>query len=48
MTGKEGDAWRSVEKRFNQNAVNGRIFREKFGTCIGILVETSIRNRNFI
>ncbi|XP_009611455.1 putative respiratory burst oxidase homolog protein H isoform X2 [Nicotiana tomentosiformis] len=35
-TGKEGDAWRSVEKRFNQNAVNGRLFREKFGTCIGM------------
>ncbi|KAM3374105.1 putative respiratory burst oxidase protein H [Capsicum galapagoense] len=35
-TGKEGDAWRSVEKRFNQNTVNGRLFREKFGTCIGM------------
>ncbi|CAN4098885.1 unnamed protein product [Withania somnifera] len=35
-TGKEGDSWKSVEKRFNQNAVNGRLFREKFGTCIGM------------
>lgn len=35
MTGKEGDAWRSIEKRFNQHAMNGQLSRDKFGVCIG-------------
>lgn len=35
ITGKEGDAWKSVEKRFNQHAVDGRISKEKFAACIG-------------
>ncbi|XP_059311428.1 putative respiratory burst oxidase homolog protein H isoform X2 [Lycium ferocissimum] len=33
---KEGDAWKSVEKRFHQNAVNGILFRDKFGPSIGM------------
>ncbi|XP_060168894.1 putative respiratory burst oxidase homolog protein H [Lycium barbarum] len=33
---KEGDAWKSVEKRFHQNAVNGILFRDKFGSSIGM------------
>ncbi|KAG5515403.1 hypothetical protein RHGRI_036454 [Rhododendron griersonianum] len=35
-TGKEGDAWRSVEKRFHQLATVGRLPRDKFGTCVGM------------
>lgn len=34
-TGKEGDAWRAIEKRFHQFASDGRLFRDKFGPCIG-------------
>lgn len=34
-TGKEDVAWRSVEKRFNQLATDGRLPRNKFGACIG-------------
>ncbi|WJX81817.1 NAD(P)H oxidase (H2O2-forming) [Trifolium repens] len=36
VTGKEGDAWRSIEKRFTQNAVDGMLSKDKFGTCIGM------------
>ncbi|XP_010033187.2 putative respiratory burst oxidase homolog protein H [Eucalyptus grandis] len=36
ITGKEVDAWKSMEKRFNQFAVDGRISKDKFGTCIGM------------
>ncbi|KAF5181590.1 Respiratory burst oxidase-like protein [Thalictrum thalictroides] len=36
MTGKEGDAWRPVEKRFHQYAKNGKISKEDFGRCIGM------------
>ncbi|KAF3453946.1 hypothetical protein FNV43_RR04387 [Rhamnella rubrinervis] len=36
LTGKEGDAWKSVEKRFNQYAVDGRISKDKFAVCIGM------------
>ncbi|KAK6935953.1 Ferric reductase transmembrane component-like domain [Dillenia turbinata] len=32
--GKEDDAWKPVEKRFNQFAENGKLSREKFGQCI--------------
>ena len=35
VTGKENDAWRSIEKRFNQHAVDGKLSRDKFGACIG-------------
>ncbi|GAB4824330.1 hypothetical protein Ancab_007218 [Ancistrocladus abbreviatus] len=34
--GKDGDAWKPVEKRFNQNEVNGMLTREKFGAVIGM------------
>lgn len=34
-TGKDGDAWKPVEKRFKQNAVNGRVPRDKFSAVIG-------------
>lgn len=37
VTGKENDAWRSVEKRFNQFALHGRLYREKFGICVGTI-----------
>ncbi|XP_004492338.1 putative respiratory burst oxidase homolog protein H isoform X2 [Cicer arietinum] len=36
VTGKEGDAWRSIEKRFNQNALDGKLSKDKFGACIGM------------
>ncbi|XP_055960251.1 putative respiratory burst oxidase homolog protein H [Mercurialis annua] len=36
VTGKEGDAWRSIEKRFDQFAVDDRLSRDKFGICIGL------------
>ncbi|KAI8523920.1 hypothetical protein RHMOL_Rhmol13G0109000 [Rhododendron molle] len=35
-TGKEGDEWKSVEKRFNQLATDGRLPRDEFGACIGM------------
>lgn len=35
VTGKEGDAWRSIEKRFTQHAVGGMLYKDKFGQCIG-------------
>lgn len=35
VTGKEGDAWRAIESRFHQYALDGRLSRDKFGTCIG-------------
>ena len=34
-TGKEGDAWKPVQKRFKLHAVDGKLFRDKFGVCIG-------------
>ena len=37
VTGKEADAWKSIEKRFAQNAVDGKLSKDKFGTCIGTL-----------
>lgn len=37
VTGKENDAWRSIERRFNQFAVNGRLSKDKFGICVGNL-----------
>ncbi|GFP80331.1 putative respiratory burst oxidase homolog protein h [Phtheirospermum japonicum] len=55
MTGKEEDAWRAIEKRFNQNAVDGKLFKDKFGVCIGMgdskefaeeLFEALVRRRN--
>ncbi|KAI7744295.1 hypothetical protein M8C21_031073 [Ambrosia artemisiifolia] len=36
VTGKEGDAWRSIEKRFNQFAVDGKLPKDKFGICLGM------------
>lgn len=35
VTGKENDAWRSIEKRFNQFAVQGKLPKDKFGICVG-------------
>ena len=35
VTGKEMDAWKSTERRFNQFAVDGKLFRDKFGVCVG-------------
>eukprot|EP01018_Ginkgo_biloba_P018553 Gb_27290 [translate_table: standard] len=34
--GTEKDAWKTVEKRFDQIAVDGRVSRENFGSCIGM------------
>ncbi|KAG8371392.1 hypothetical protein BUALT_Bualt13G0083000 [Buddleja alternifolia] len=54
-TGKEEDAWKAIQKRFNQNAVNGRLIKDKFGVCIGMgdskefageLFEALARRRN--
>ncbi|XP_024019133.1 putative respiratory burst oxidase homolog protein H [Morus notabilis] len=36
VTGKEADAWKSIEKRFYQHALDGRLARDKFGVCIGM------------
>ncbi|CAH9130289.1 unnamed protein product [Cuscuta epithymum] len=36
ITGKEADAWKTIEKHFHQNAESGRLYRDKFGTCIGM------------
>jgi len=36
VTGKESDAWRSIERRFHQFAVNDKLPKEKFGICIGM------------
>ncbi|XP_031400877.1 putative respiratory burst oxidase homolog protein H isoform X2 [Punica granatum] len=36
ISGKEVDAWKSVEKRFHQLAFDGRLPRDKFGACIGM------------
>ncbi|CAA0823154.1 Putative respiratory burst oxidase homolog protein H [Striga hermonthica] len=35
-TGKEEDSWRAIEKRFHQLSVEGRLFKDKFGVCIGL------------
>ncbi|XP_075490615.1 putative respiratory burst oxidase homolog protein H [Primulina tabacum] len=54
-TGKEEDAWKDIEKRFNQHAVYGRLLKDKFGVCIGMgdskefageLFEALARRRN--
>ncbi|AES79267.2 putative respiratory burst oxidase homolog protein H isoform X2 [Medicago truncatula] len=36
VTGKEADAWKSIEKRFTQHAVDGMLSKDKFGTCMGM------------
>ncbi|OMO91379.1 Cytochrome b245, heavy chain [Corchorus olitorius] len=36
VTGKETDAWKSIERRFDQFAVDGKLFRDKFGVCVGM------------
>ncbi|XP_050229718.1 putative respiratory burst oxidase homolog protein J [Mercurialis annua] len=36
VTGRETEAWRSIEKRFYQFAENNRVSRDKFGLCIGL------------
>lgn len=43
-TGKEADAWKCIERRFNQHSVDGRLSRDKFGTCIGKLREKFMYN----
>ncbi|TKY66041.1 putative respiratory burst oxidase-like protein H [Spatholobus suberectus] len=40
VTGKENDAWKSIEKRFAQHAVDGKLSKDKFGTCIGMGAES--------
>ncbi|KAL9232556.1 hypothetical protein vseg_007656 [Gypsophila vaccaria] len=35
-TGKDGDSWKLIEKRFYLNAVDGRLPRDKFGAVIGM------------
>ncbi|KAJ4826225.1 hypothetical protein Tsubulata_005788 [Turnera subulata] len=36
VTGKELDAWRSIERRFDQFSKDGRLPRDKFGICVGM------------
>ncbi|CAN8254990.1 unnamed protein product [Cochlearia groenlandica] len=36
VTGRERDSWRSIENRFNQFSVDGKLPKEKFGVCIGM------------
>ncbi|XP_027930088.1 putative respiratory burst oxidase homolog protein H isoform X2 [Vigna unguiculata] len=40
VTGKEADAWRSIEKRFTQHAVDGKLSKDKFGICMGMGAES--------
>ncbi|CAL8999351.1 unnamed protein product [Prunus brigantina] len=35
-TGKEGEAWKQIERRFNQYGGDGRLSKDKFGACIGM------------
>jgi dual oxidase len=42
MTGKEMDAWRSIERRFDQFAVHERLPKDKFGICIGMLAKSFV------
>ena len=39
-TGKEEDGWRAIEKRFCVNSVDDRLFKDKFGACIGIFLKS--------
>lgn len=48
VTGRERDSWRSIENRFNQFAVDGKLPKEKFGICIGITIDTLIFSRDHI
>lgn len=36
VTGKEVDAWRAIENRFQRYAIDHRLPRDKFGVCIGM------------
>ncbi|KAL2899211.1 Respiratory burst oxidase-like protein F [Bienertia sinuspersici] len=54
-TGKDGDSWEPVEKKFNQNAAQGRLHRDRFFDTIGMrdskefageLYDTLARRRN--
>jgi len=45
VTGKEMDAWRSIERRFDQFAVDERLPKEKFGICIGMLLKSFVVER---
>nr|XP_011461300.1 PREDICTED: putative respiratory burst oxidase homolog protein H isoform X1 [Fragaria vesca subsp. vesca] len=36
IKGKESEAWKPMEKRFHQYAVEDRLSRDDFGTCIGM------------
>lgn len=38
-TGKEADAWKTIERRFDQNAEGERLYRDKFGACIGMFLQ---------
>jgi len=38
VTGKEADAWKSIEKRFTQHAADGMLSKDKFGQCVGNII----------
>ncbi|RDX59656.1 putative respiratory burst oxidase-like protein H, partial [Mucuna pruriens] len=40
VTGKEADAWKSIEKRFVLHAIDGKLSKDKFGTCMGMGAES--------
>ncbi|KAK7255845.1 hypothetical protein RIF29_29268 [Crotalaria pallida] len=40
VTGKEADAWRTIERRFIQHAVDGKLSKDKFGICVGMGAES--------
>ncbi|CAL0328231.1 unnamed protein product [Lupinus luteus] len=40
VAGKKGDAWKSIEKRFVQHAIDGKLSKEKFGICVGMGAES--------
>ncbi|KAF4354595.1 hypothetical protein F8388_009586 [Cannabis sativa] len=39
-SGKEKGSWSSIEKMFNQHSVDGKLSRDNFGLCIGMVRES--------
>lgn len=42
QTGKEEDAWIAIQERFGLNAVKDRLFKDKFGACLGMFIMFSL------
>ncbi|CAI0548558.1 unnamed protein product [Linum tenue] len=46
-TGRETDAWRAIERRFDQYAVDGLLAKEHFAVCIGMADSTEFASELF-